>query len=66
MNSDTAQYGDEEEPDIWETKRELSWLEEKQAGTTDKEEKNSIEKSIKIAQKAHKKAILRGASKKEK
>ena len=65
MNSDPTQYGDEEEPDIWETKRELAWLEEKQAGTTDKDEKKSIENSIKIAQKAHKKAILRGASKKK-
>ena len=59
MNHNTNNKEDDE---VAVTASKLSWLEEKLAGTTDKEEKKSIEASILLAQTEHKQALIKGAA----
>ena len=59
MNHNTDNREDEE---VGETANKLAWLEEKLAGTTDKEERKAIEASILLAQTAHKQALIKGAA----
>ena len=59
MNHNTNNREDEE---VVETANKLAWLEEKLAGTTDKEERKSIEASILLAQTEHKQALIKGAA----
>ena len=59
MKHNTDNRDDDE---VGETANKLAWLEEKLAGTTDKEERKAIEASILLAQTAHKQALIKGAA----
>jgi len=62
MNHNTDNRDDEDVKAIAST---LAWLEEKLAGTTDKEERKSIDTSILLAQTEHKHALIRKGKSKQ-